>query len=69
MFPGRHDYTTPAQPTVEWLAKLSAPGKRAVWFERSSHMIPWEEPGKMLMSLVQYVRPFAEPQDQGRQHQ
>ncbi|HEY7640401.1 MAG TPA: alpha/beta hydrolase [Steroidobacteraceae bacterium] len=69
MFLGRHDYTTPAQPTVEWLAKLSAPGKRAVWFERSSHMIPWEEPGKMLMSLVQYVRPFAEPQDQGRQHQ
>jgi hypothetical protein len=24
-------------------------------------MIPWEEPGKMLMSLVQNVRPFAEP--------
>jgi hypothetical protein len=24
-------------------------------------MIPWEEPGKMLMSLVQDVRPLAEP--------
>jgi len=32
-----------------------------VWFERSSHMIPWEEPGKVLLSLVQYVRPLAEP--------
>jgi pimeloyl-ACP methyl ester carboxylesterase len=60
MFLGRHDYTTPAQPTVEWLAKVSAPSKQAVWFERSSHMIPWEEPGKTLMSLVQYVRPLAD---------
>jgi len=66
MFLGRQDYTTPAQPTVDWLAKLTAPSKRAVWFERSSHMIPWEEPGKMLMSLVQDVRPFAEPGAQGR---
>jgi pimeloyl-ACP methyl ester carboxylesterase len=60
MFMGRHDYTTPSQPTADWLAKVSAPAKQAVWFERSSHMIPWEEPGKMLLSLVQYVRPLAE---------
>jgi hypothetical protein len=37
-----------------------------VWFERSSHMIPWEEPGKMLMTLVQYVRPLADPNDTRR---
>jgi len=66
MFLGRHDYTTPAQPTADWLAKVRAPSKQAVWFERSSHMIPWEEPGKMLMSLVQDVRPFAEPGAKGR---
>jgi pimeloyl-ACP methyl ester carboxylesterase len=59
MFLGRHDYTTPAQPTADWLAKVSAPSKQAVWFERSSHMIPWEEPGKFLLSLVQDVRPLA----------
>src|SRR5678816_1817917 len=59
MFMGRHDYTTPAQPTADWLAKVSAPAKQGVWFERSSHMIPWEEPGKMLLSLVQAVRPLA----------
>ena len=59
MFMGRHDYTTPSQPTADWLARVSAPSKQGVWFERSSHMIPWEEPGKMLMSLVQSVRPLA----------
>ena len=59
MFMGRHDYTTPSQPTADWLARVNAPGKQGVWFERSSHMIPWEEPGKMLMSLVQSVRPLA----------
>lgn len=61
MFMGRHDYTTPSQPTQAWLDKVSAPSKRGIWFERSSHMIPWEEPGKLLMSLVQEVRPLAVP--------
>ena len=46
--------------------KVNAPAKQGVWFERSSHMIPWEEPGKMLMSLVQYVRPLAAPDDNRR---
>jgi hypothetical protein len=31
-----------------------------VWFENSAHMIPFEEPGKMLISLIEHVRPFAE---------
>lgn len=66
MFLGRHDYTTPAQPTADWLAQLSAPAKQGVWFERSSHMIPWEEPGKLLISLVQYVRPLAGPNENRR---
>jgi pimeloyl-ACP methyl ester carboxylesterase len=58
MFMGRHDYTTPSQPTADWLDKVRAPYKRGVWFERSAHMIPWEEPGKLLMSLNEYVRPL-----------
>jgi hypothetical protein len=29
-------------------------------------MIPWEEPGKMLLSLVQQVRPLAEPNENRR---
>jgi hypothetical protein len=30
-----------------------------VWFEHSAHMIPWEEPGKVLVSLLEHVRPRA----------
>ena len=59
MFMGRHDYTTPSEPTARWLASVSAPYKQGVWFEHSSHMIQWEEPGKTLLSLVQHVRPLA----------
>jgi hypothetical protein len=57
---GRHDYTTPSQPTEDWLNKVKSPYKKGVWFENSAHLIPFEEPGKMLISLVQYVRPLAE---------
>jgi len=60
MFMGRHDYTTPTMPTSTWLNNVSAPYKQGVWFENSSHMIPWEEPGKMLVSLLKFVRPLAD---------
>ena len=59
MFLGRHDYTTPAAPTVAWMDKVEAPYKKVVWFERSAHMVPWEEPGKTLVSLIDYVLPLA----------
>ena len=67
MFMGRHDYTTPSAPTSAWLDKVTAPYKRGVWFEHSAHMIPWEEPGKTLVSLLTYVRPLAVEADGGRQ--
>lgn len=59
MFMGRHDYTTPTQQTSAWLSRVKAPYKQGVWFDHSAHMIPWEEPGKMLVSLLKYVRDFA----------
>lgn len=59
MFLGRHDYTTPPAPTAAWLERVEAPGKRAVWFENAAHMIPWEEPGRTLVNLLQHVRPLA----------
>ncbi|MGH8085028.1 MAG: alpha/beta hydrolase [Lysobacter sp.] len=59
MFMGRHDYTTPSEPTAAWIAEVQAPCKAAVWFEHSAHMIPWEEPGKTLVSLLRLVRPLA----------
>lgn len=60
MFMGRHDYTTPSVPTAAWLEKVKAPYKQGVWFEHSSHMVMWEEPGKTLVSLLKYARPFAQ---------
>ncbi len=59
MFMGRHDYTTPSAPTAAWLQQVKAPYKRGVVFERSAHMVPWEEPGKLLVSLLEHVRPLA----------
>ena len=59
MFLGRHDHTTPSAPTAEWLDRVRAPYKRAVWFEHSAHMMPWEEPGRTLQALLEHVRPMA----------
>lgn len=61
MFMGRHDYTTPSQPTAQWLETVRAQYKRGVWFENSAHQIMFEEPGKMLVSLIGEVRPLASP--------
>ncbi|SET93119.1 alpha/beta fold hydrolase [Hymenobacter actinosclerus] len=56
---GRHDYTTPSAPTATWLQQVQAPLKQAIWFDNSAHLIPLEEPGKFLLTLVQEVRPLA----------
>jgi pimeloyl-ACP methyl ester carboxylesterase len=59
MFMGRHDYSTPSEPTQQWLDRVKAPYKQGVWFEHSSHLVQFEEPGKLLVSMLQYVRPLA----------
>ena len=66
MFMGRHDYTTPAMPTEAWLQQVKAPYKQGVWFEHSAHMIPWEEPGKTVVSLVRYVLPLVKDEDSAK---
>lgn len=58
LFMGRHDYTTPSEPTDSWLKQVKAPLKKGIWFENSAHLIPLEEPGKMLLTLVNEVRPL-----------
>jgi pimeloyl-ACP methyl ester carboxylesterase len=57
---GRHDYDANAQVAAEWFATLKARSKKFVWFENSAHMPMTEEPGKFLVSLLRYARPFAE---------
>jgi proline iminopeptidase len=60
IFAGRHDYETVSSLAETWLAALQAPAKGLVLFENSAHMMELEEPGKMLVHLVNDVRPLAE---------
>ena len=59
IFAGRYDYTTPSAPVERWYGRLKAPAKRMVWFENSAHMMYAEEPGRVLVHLVQDALPFA----------
>jgi len=61
IFAGRYDYETVSDVAHAWFEQIRAPVKRFVWFEHSAHMLPFEEPGKLLLHLVQDVRPLAEP--------
>ena len=60
IFGGRYDTNVNSQVASEWFAKVKAPSKQFVWFENSAHLPMTEEPGKFLLSLVQYARPIAE---------
>ncbi|MEG3123892.1 alpha/beta fold hydrolase [Sphingomonas sp. GB1N7] len=57
---GRHDLTVNSGLAHEWFERVRAPHKRFVWFENSAHEVMSEEPGKVLVSLLQYARPIAE---------
>jgi pimeloyl-ACP methyl ester carboxylesterase len=59
IFAGRFDYTTPSEPVKRWFDHVKAPSKHFVWFENSAHMLYEEEPGRVLVHLVQDARPLA----------
>ena len=59
MLLGRHDYTTPSPITARWMAGLSAPAKRIVWFEHSAHLPRRAERGRVTAALLDHVRPLA----------
>ncbi|MGE7137012.1 alpha/beta fold hydrolase [Luteibacter sp. NPDC031894] len=56
---GRHDRAVSAELAAAWFGRLQAPRKRLVWFEDSAHQMPNEEPGKLLVTLVNEVLPLA----------
>lgn len=60
IFAGRYDFNVNSQVAADWFEKVKAPSKQFVWFENSAHLPMTEEPGKFLLSLVQYARPIAE---------
>jgi proline iminopeptidase len=59
LFAGRFDFATSSQAATNWFEKLHAPRKQFVWFENSAHMIQYEEPGKVFLTLVNDVLPLA----------
>jgi proline iminopeptidase len=59
VFAGRHDHATPSSLARAWFERLDAPLKELHWFDRSAHMIQYEEPGKLLLTLVNNVLPLA----------
>ena len=56
---GSHDVNDSASLLDEWFETIQAPYKKLVWFEDSGHYPEEEEPGKMLVVLVQNVLPLA----------
>jgi len=56
---GRYDLHTPYGSAKAFFDRIEAPSKKFVSFERSSHMIMFEEPGRFLMTLVNDVLPLA----------
>lgn len=57
---GRHDVNVSSEVAAEWFARVGAPSKQLVWFERSAHHITSEEPGKLMTTIIRYARPIAE---------
>lgn len=59
LFNGRHDTTVSASVAADWFKTVHAPVKKLVWFEDSAHMMQIEQPGAVLLHLVQDVRPLS----------
>ena len=57
---GRHDLHTPLPPVEAYFARITAPSKRLVIFEKSGHFSMFEEPGRLLVTMVQEVLPWVE---------
>jgi len=56
---GRYDLHTPYPTARAYFDRIEAPAKKFVTFERASHMIMFEEPGRFLLTLVNDVLPLA----------
>ena len=56
---GRHDWHVPSVLAAEYFGAIEAPSKRLVWFERSAHNPPFEEPGAFVRAMLTHVLPLA----------
>ena len=56
---GRYDWQVPAVVAQAYFKKLSAPVKELVWFEKSAHNVPFEQPDTFNQVLIEKVLPLA----------
>lgn len=54
---GRDDWQVPATLAASYFESIEAPCKRLVWFERSAHNPPFEEPGRFNSVMIREVFP------------
>lgn len=55
-FQGRYDFVVPGEIVARYLAHLDAPHKELVWFERSAHSPPSEEPDRFARELFRVLQ-------------
>jgi pimeloyl-ACP methyl ester carboxylesterase len=57
---GRHDWQVPSILAARYFERIDAPAKRLIWFERSAHNPPFEEPARFNRAMVEALRPIIE---------
>ena len=57
-FLGRYDQHTDGKLPATYFATLCAPVKRLVWFEKSAHNVPFEEPRLFNATVVRELQPI-----------
>ncbi|MBC7790283.1 MAG: alpha/beta hydrolase [Anaerolineae bacterium] len=55
---GWYDLHTPHDAAKAYFARIDAPAKKFITFERSAHFLMFEEPGRFLVTLVNEVLPL-----------
>jgi pimeloyl-ACP methyl ester carboxylesterase len=58
---GRYDMNTPAILAKLYFQTIEAPRKQLIWFEKSAHNPPFEEPEKFNRVLIEHVLPLTHP--------
>ncbi|MBL6853964.1 MAG: alpha/beta hydrolase, partial [Alphaproteobacteria bacterium] len=53
---GRNDHQVSAAKTEQYFNKLIAPSKKLVWFEKSGHFAPFEEPEAFNAAMAEIAR-------------
>lgn len=56
---GRYDWHVPSVLAADYFDTIEAPEKRLIWFERSAHNPPFEEPEAFVRAMVTVVLPIA----------